>query len=62
MQLAGPNYLTKGTDAFGEEYYSVGADVQDKINDWYSDKIYIYDNAYIPESTAEMETRSRIVR
>ena len=56
MQLAGPNYLTKGTDAFGEEYYSVGADVQDKINDWYSDKIYIYDNAYIPESTVEMET------
>lgn len=56
MQLAGPDHLTENKDQFGETYYGIPEDVQKKINDWYNDKIYIYDNAYIPESEHETET------
>lgn len=56
MQLAGFDHLTKNEDAFGDTYYTIPEDVQKKINDWYQDKIYIYDNAYIPEADAETET------
>lgn len=56
MQLAGPDHLAKNTDLFGEEYYTIPKDVQKKINDWYQDKIYIYDNAYIPETAEETES------
>jgi twinkle protein len=56
MQLAGPDHLVKKEDVFGEEYYTIPDDVQKKINDWYQDKIYIYDNAYIPETASETET------
>lgn len=56
MQLAGPDHLTKNEDIFGDTYYTIPNDVQKKINDWYQDKIYIYDNAYIPEIASETET------
>lgn len=56
MQLAGPDHLTKNEDIFGDTYYTIPDDVQKKINDWYQDKIYIYDNAYIPETASETET------
>lgn len=56
MQLAGFDYLVKNEDIFGDTYYTIPEDVQKKINDWYQDKIYIYDNAYIPETASETET------
>lgn len=56
MQLTGPDHLTKNEDIFGDTYYTIPDDVQKKINDWYQDKIYIYDNAYIPETASETET------
>ncbi len=56
LQLAGTVNLKEQENAFGEKYYIILADVQERINHWYKDKAYIYDNAYIPQRNKEMET------
>ena len=48
LQIAGKKHLKKETDDRGLDHYYVPDDVQEKINEWYMDKAYIYDNAYIP--------------
>ena len=44
MQIAGGNYIGTKTNEFGDNWYFVPTDTADKIENWYRDKVYIYDN------------------
>ena len=56
LQLAGTANLQEKQDIFGETYYSIPSDVQEKINAWYDDKAYIYDNQFIPDDGGKNES------
>ena len=55
LQLAGNRYLRDRKDQFGEIDYYIDDDVLDKINMWYRNRAYIYDNNYLTDGT-EFET------
>lgn len=55
LQLAGPNNVVKSINKWGEEEYSLAAETVSKINDWYRDRAFIYDNNYIVDGS-EFET------
>jgi len=56
LQLAGRKNLSERTNEYGDKFYSIPDDVQDKISNWYQGRCYIYDNAYIPDKESETET------
>lgn len=55
LQLAGDKYIDAERNSYGVLEYSLSQNVIDKINTWYTDRAYIYDNTYIP-SNGELET------
>lgn len=55
LQLAGDKYVDAERNSYGVLEYSLSQDVLDKINTWYADRAYIYDNSYIP-AEGELET------
>lgn len=61
LQLAGTANLEKRENAFHETYYVIPEGVQDSINNWYKDRIYIYDNAYVPQKNKELETLTQTI-
>lgn len=56
LQLAGPEYLLESENEFLQKSYRIKPDAQEKINQWYRGRAFIYDNAYMP--SAEEETES----
>jgi len=56
FQLAGRQNLVERTNEYGDKFYSIPEEVQDKISQWYQGRCYIYDNGYIPEKESEMES------
>lgn len=56
LQLAGKANLKEQMNEFGEKYYTIPADVQERLNGWYQGRAFIYDNSYIPEKNQETET------
>ena len=55
LQLAGDKYIDAERNSYGVLEYSLSQNVIDKINTWYTDRAYIYDNTYIPPN-GELET------
>jgi len=54
-QLAGSRHIEETTDPWGQPEYSLEDGVIHKINDWYRNRAYIYDNNYIVDG-AEYES------
>lgn len=62
LQLAGfKNLDNVGADEFGQPMYAFKANVQKRINEWYRDSMYIYDNSYVPENESEHYTIKQII-
>ena len=49
FQLTGPEHIRVQYDGFHNEIYTIPDDVIEKINNWYRDKVYLYDNNYIED-------------
>lgn len=49
MQLAGGENIEGCLNEYGDTNYFLRDDVSTKINAWYSDRAYIYDNAYVDD-------------
>ena len=60
-QLAGSENITADINAYGDEEYSIPADTADRIANWYSEKAYIYDNAYLPQDGEELKSLTETV-
>ena len=56
LQLAGSHNIITKINEFGVPSYSISEETVQRISDWYKGRAYIYDNSYIPSSTAEQET------
>lgn len=48
LQLAGKENLDSVQDEFGNILYSIPDDVGAKINEWYRDRLYLYDKKFVP--------------
>ena len=55
LQLAGRWNVKKTTDQWGRPDYTIEEDTVKKINDWYRNRAYIYDNNFIVDGS-EFET------
>lgn len=55
-QIAGPKNVDENRNEYGDFVYSIKNEVIEKINVWYKDKAFIYDNNYIPSENEELET------
>lgn len=55
FQCAGRHNLQPYENEYGDTEYALPVTKAKQINDWYRNKIYIYDNSYIPEDKKEME-------
>ena len=47
LQIAGSNNIITSKNEYGDETYSISNDIIEKINLWYNDKAYIFDNSVI---------------
>ena len=56
LQLAGRQNLTERTNEYGDKFFTIPENVQEKICQWYQGKCYIYDNTYIPDKESEGES------
>lgn len=56
LQLAGRQNLTERINEYGDKFYTIPENVQEKICQWYQGKCYIYDNTYIPDKESEGES------
>jgi twinkle protein len=54
FQLAGPDNITEMVNEYGEKEYTITMDTVEKISQWYRGRMYIYDNAAIPEGDDDM--------
>lgn len=55
-QLAGAEHISAVTNEYGDIEYAMSADTANRIGAWYKGRAYIYDNAYIPDKGAELES------
>lgn len=55
-QLAGWEYTEEAKNDFGEICYNIKPEALQRINEWYKHRAFIYDNEYVPEDGAELET------
>lgn len=49
LQLAGKENLDSVTDEFGNVLYSIPDTVEAKINEWYRDRLFLFDKRFVPE-------------
>ena len=49
MQIAGSSNIITSTNSFGDENYNLSDNTIQSINNWYSDKAYIFDNNSIDD-------------
>ncbi len=52
LQIAGKQNVIRSVNEYGDETYDIPDDVVDKINRWYDDRAYIFDNTAV---TAEIK-------
>lgn len=65
MQVAGSHHINRIPSELGYVSYSVDADCAPRIESWYSDKAYIYDNGIIGEDEEDdsiLETMEKGIR
>lgn len=55
LQLAGKANLQETEDAFGEKKYRIPTAVQERIDRWYDEKAFLYDNTFIPDDGGQNE-------
>ena len=56
LQAAGPDNININYDENNQPVSSISSDIIEKINNWYADKAYIYDNNVINDDKAELES------
>lgn len=56
LQIAGSNHIITSTNGYGTEVYDLAEDTVAKINAWYHDRAYIYDNNIV---LSEMDTENK---
>ena len=61
LQLAGKENLDSVQDEFGNTLYSIPDTVEAKINEWYRERLYLYDKRYVPEN-GEYETLESVIK
>lgn len=55
LQLAGAENLIAQDDKSGGEVYTIKPQAQQAINEWYKNRMFIYDNDYLPDGKEEIE-------
>jgi len=58
LQIAGSNNIITSKNEYGDETYSISNDIIEKINLWYNDKAYIFDNSVILNEVDKKEELS----
>ena len=53
LQIAGANHITSVINEYGDEEYLLDAETIEKINRWYYDKAFIFDNSAISDNEYE---------
>ena len=62
LQIAGPDNVVSRKNEYNDDVYSIPDDVLDKINRWYSDRIYLFDNNFVATSDAtELKSLQEII-
>ena len=61
LQLAGKENLESVQDEFGNTLYSIPAAITAKINEWYRERLYLYDKRYVP-ADGEYETLEAVIK
>ncbi len=56
LQAAGVDYINTTRNVYGDQQYSVKPEAIEKINDWYGDHVYLFDNSILQDDESEMET------
>lgn len=55
-QLAGDDFVKPLMNPYGEFEYSLDANALNAITEWYKGRAYIYDNSWVPDDMAEIES------
>lgn len=62
FQIAGRDAInTYKNDLYDIDHYTISEDVQEKINRWYEDRFYLYDNDITDDNIDEIENLLRII-
>lgn len=56
LQIAGRKNIKEVITADGGSYYTIPDEVQEKINNWYRGRAWIYDNNYLDDGSDELKT------
>lgn len=56
FQLAGTDYIKTVQNVYGDNEYTISEGVIRQISDWYKGRAYIYDNNWLPDYGAEIES------
>lgn len=56
FQLAGTDYIKTVQNVYGDNEYTISEGVIRQISDWYKGRAYIYDNNWLPDDDAEIES------
>lgn len=62
LQIAGRTHIVKAKNEFGDDVAILPPETVDKINAWYYDKMFIYDNSVIPTGDDEQESLIEIIK
>lgn len=58
LQIAGPDNIITEQNSFGEPSYSISNETISKINAWYDDRAYIFDNTAVTSEMSIQEDRA----
>lgn len=56
FQLAGTEYIKTVQNVYGDNEYTISEGIIRQISDWYKGRAYIYDNNWLPDDDAEIES------
>ena len=56
FQLAGAENVIENKNAFGDSEYLITNTTDERISNWYKGRAYVFDNNFIPDDGAELET------
>ena len=61
FQLAGISNITQSKNRFGDPEYSISGNVLDRINAWYRNRAFVYDNAILDGSESLTDTVEKVI-
>ena len=61
FQCAGPDHIKISHDKYEQESYSLDEDTVAKINQWYGDRAYIFDNTVLDSDMEETESLTKTI-